>query len=561
MSTKDKHNDSIKQNNCDIYSLKQYHYTGIIISCLIVLICMGAMYMRCEQNVLLGDDLFYRYVLPAEELTTPNIGKQVSSLGDAFESQCNQYFHTNGRFPVHIVVQLLSGAYPTPAFAIVSSILIAAVIIMFIRYTLNKRSRMNPLWWMITALIWFYLFPASDHLWYEVATGMNYLFPMVLVLAWLLMWRELMTGKHHSWVFVVLTSIVGLMAGWSQEGFSVPLSGGMFIYAIINRRTLRIRHYIPLISLWIGTAALVFAPGNHHRVSDGGGLVGHLLNGINLYTQIYLLWITVAIIIVAICYRKSVLRDHIKEYAVVWYTTIIAILFGFFANTYPQSFSGIEFFSIIIGISLISKILPSTDKPWQVWGEYIVSILLLIAFSSHQWLIIKESISVKNKTLAFIEDYKHSSDGIMTLDTWDINPIARPWVNVALRHDAGWALYSLSVAYADNSKPILILTGTETEILNNPDRFFSQSYLIPGSAHAYLSNKIWIKGNFKKPLTATLVRSNRQLTEKVINHLTKSVNKKFTTKLQPQQTFAINSSDTFTVYQKPSFDIVRLDKE
>lgn len=143
---------------------------------------------------------------------------------------------------------------------------------------------MNPLWWMIPALIWFYLFPASDHLWYEVATGMNYLLPMVLVLAWLLMWRKLITGKHHSWVFMALTSIVGLMAGWSQEGFSVPLSGGMFIYAIINRRTLRIRHYIPLISLWIGTAALVFAPGNHHRVSDGGGLVGHLLNGINLYT-------------------------------------------------------------------------------------------------------------------------------------------------------------------------------------------------------------------------------------------------------------------------------------
>lgn len=547
----------IKNINMEYFRLNKYSYLLII---LIVIVCMGAMYMRCEQNVLLGDDLFYRYILPAEELTTPNIGRQVTSLNDAIESQCNQYFHTNGRFLIHIVVQLLAGSYPSPAFATVSSILIAAVIIMFILYTIGTHSRRNPLWWMITALIWFYLFPASDHLWYEIATGMNYLLPMALVLAWLLMWRTLMTNKHHSWIFIILTSSIGLITGWSQEGFAVPLSGAMFIFAIINRRTLHIRHYVPLICLWVGTAALVFAPGNHHRVSDGGGLIGHLLNGINLYTQIYLLWITIVIVILAVCFRKSILIAHIKEYAVVWLTTIIAILFGLFANTYPQSFTGIEFFSIIIGISLANRILPTVHKPWQVWTINTISVVLLIVFSAHQWLIIRESISIKDRTLAFIDDYKQSSDGIMPLDSWDVHPLAKPWVNIALRHDAEWALYSLSVAYANNLKPIIIFNDQEQEILTNPDNFFTPSRLIPGTAHAYLGNKIYVHG-VSNSITATLTRSNKQLTEKIINKMTKSENKSFITHITPKRVIRISDEDTITVYLKPSFSIIRIDKE
>ncbi len=532
----------------------------VILCCAIMAVCMVAMYFRCDQNVLLGDDLFYRYVLPAEELTTPNIGRQVTTISDALESQSNQYFHTNGRFPVHVVVQLLSGSYPSPAFAIVSALLIGAVITMFMTFSVRKHQRINPLWWMAAALIWFYLFPASDHLWYEVATGMNYLLPMALVLGWALIWRRMMAQSQPRVGIVIAACIVGAFTGWSQEGFAVPLSGGMFIYAVINRRKLDLRRWLPLLCLWGGTAALVFASGNHHRVSDGGGLTGHLLNGINLYFQVILVWLTVAIIIIARCVAKPRLAQHFKRYSAWWYTCIIAILFGLFANTYPQSFTGIEFYSLIIGFSLTAAIIPDKTDRLRISVQCILSGLFLIAFCAHQCLIISESMKVKAQTESFISDYMQSPDGIMTMDDYNINPLARPWVNMALRHDAEWALYSLSVAYASNMRPIVILTGDETLLLTAPDRFFTSSRLIPGSAHAYLSNKIWVKGATNTPLKANLLRSNRQPTEKIINLLTNSAGKTFQTEIPPKMTITVNGQDTLTLYLKPSFYIVSIDR-
>lgn len=533
----------------------------IILCCAIVAVCMVVMYFRCDQNVLLGDDLFYRYVLPAEELTTPNIGRQVTNLADALESQSNQYFHTNGRFPVHIVVQLLSGAYPSPAFAFVSAFLIGAIMVMFVCLTIPRHYRINPLWWLLTALIWFYLFPASDHLWYEIATGMNYLLPMALVLLWAFLWHKLICNPRRQTVLLVATSIVGLFTGWSQEGFAVPLSGGMFIYALISRRKLPLSCWIPLICLWIGTAALVFAPGNHHRIGDGGGITGHILNGINLYFQIRLIWAAVIIVLIAYCFRKAKLMQHFKDYPAMWFSCIIAILFGLIANTYPQSFTGIEFFSVILGLSLVCRLLPDATKPWHFTLQCIATILILAAFAWHQYIIIKSSIQIKETYLAFIDEYTRSDDGIMTLTQPDVAPAARPWVNLALRHNSEWALYSLSVAYAGNKRPIVILTDDETTLLTDPDKFFTPSRLIPGSAKAYKGNKIWVKGRSTKPLKATLKRSNRQPTEKIINLLTNSAGKTFSTNIASKQTIIVGKSDTLTMYLKPSFEIVNIDAD
>lgn len=531
----------------------------VILCCAIVAVCMVAMYFRCDQNVLLGDDLFYRYVLPAEELTTPNIGRQVTTISDALESQTNQYFHTNGRFPVHIAVQLLSGAYPSPAFPIVSALLIGAIMVSFVWLTIPKRSRQNPLWWTATALIWFYLFPSADHLWYEIATGMNYLLPMAMVLIWLLLWHKLSSGPRRQTALLILTTIIGILTGWSQEGFAVPLSGGMFVYAIFNRRTLPLSHWIPLICLWIGTAALVFAPGNHHRIGDGGGITGHILNGINLYFQIKILWIALIAVITALCLKKPKLVKHYREHSAIWFTCMIAILFGLVANTYVQSFTGIEFFSAIIVMGLLCQLLPDSDTPWQFNLQCITAALITIAFAWHQYVIIRASIQIKEAYLAFIDEYTRSDDGIMTLAPCDVTPIARRWVNMALRHDSEWALYSLSVAYAANKRPIIILSGDEKLLLTAPAEFFILPRLIPGTAKAYLCNKIWVKGSHSQPLKATLRRSNSQPTEKIINMLTNSAGKTFTTHIQPKQNVVIGDTDTFTLYLKPSFDIERID--
>lgn len=149
----------------------------------------------------------------------------------------------------------------------------------------------------------------------------------------------------------------------------------------------------------------------------------------------------------------------------------------------------------------------------------------------------------------------------MTLNQPDISPAARPWVNLALRHDSEWALYSLSVAYAGNKRPIVILTDDETTLLTDPDKFFTPSRLIPGSAKAYKGNKIWVKGRSTKPLKATLKRSNRQPTEKIINLLTNSAGKTFTTNIASKQTIIVGKSDTLTMYLKPSFEIVNIDAD
>ncbi len=463
---------SFSQNNL-ISRICRGWAIGIIIC--ISLATLISVTLRMYYKEPAGDDLLYKYVLDAHPLGGNDYSVMVSGFSDAIESQSIQYFYSNGRTPVHVIVQMFAGVWGETAFSIFLGILMVVIIVLVVRYCIPGSMRSNPLIWLLVTAMFLYLFQDNSKNWYSIAGGMNYLFPILLVIGFLLLFRYSQVKDKKSVLYCILFGLAGIIVGWSQECFAVPLSGGVFLYALKNQKRIKTAGWVLSFSLWFGTVILVMSPGNFIRYASAPTLIHSMIHGVRFLVGTYLFWIVIIGFAALRFQSASRFRSFINENELDIYVFIIAVLFGLVANTLPQSFNGVSFFSLILICRQLRYF-----RLMSIGRAYInvLAVFGLALICVHQYRIITVQREVKQINHEFIQDYLKSPDGVMVIPdiqmTPDVKPFVYDWFTSPVRD---WIMFTINEHYQKGRKPITLLNTSDYEVYSDTCESGQQSEL------------------------------------------------------------------------------------
>lgn len=431
----------------------------------LIMLCVSILVgIKAYNFVPIGDDLLYRFILDNQTLWSNYITSEISDLGDAIASQYRQYFVTNGRTLVHILVQMFAGPWGTTAFSIFMGSIFGISMRLLVVYTIPQGKRYNPVIWLLITVCFLYIFQGHGILWSRLAGGTNYLYPIALTLAFLIVYKSLTHFErlnNNRWIYPLL-GLLGFLTGWSHECFCIPLSATMFIRfcTIIyehKTKTVSPAKWIMIISLWIGSAILVFAPGNFIRVAESPNFVNTLGKGIGFLLNTKTFCIVVILMTLLAIFNKILLRRLIKDRRYDFIMLFFSILFGMIANTGSWSFIGVSFFSMIVllgGVGLL-----------KISYNYIsitIGLLGFIPICIHQTKIIESMYYLKDVNERFIEFYKQSPDEIFMTPAVEVPANVKNYVyNWYKINNTDEILNTLNVCYFNRKNNAIMLNDQD----------------------------------------------------------------------------------------------------
>ncbi|MCH5245814.1 MAG: hypothetical protein J1E84_05075 [Muribaculaceae bacterium] len=479
--------------NPESISKPNRNYLSFILICISLIVFGLALGLRNYNREIVSDDLLYRFILDDHSLGNNVYTTEIQTLQDAIESQKAQYFHSNGRFIVHVLVQMFAGPWGITAYSIFLGLLGISILVLFSQYTLSKPQIYNPFLWALTLITYLYLFQSNSRLWYSFAGGMNYLYPMLPVLTFMLTFSRLKGniggGGDNYWLKLILLALLGFITGWSQECYSLPLSGGIFLYCIFRYKKLNAATIALAISLWIGTAILVFAPGNFERLEGGKGPILMFINGIELLYGTKLFWLMVISLIFMRIKSKNALKEFVKDNSLDFTILAISIGFGMIANTLPQSFNGISFYSAIILFKVLNHVL------WERYNNTLyqsLAVILLIPVCIHQFRIVKYCEVTKAITHEFIAEYVASKDGVMVTPTVTLPCDIKPYVkDIFTTGVVEWTMHTISRVYGINKAPIRLLYNRDYQAYSDKNAFLKSEHTTFNGEYHVGDKYIW----------------------------------------------------------------------
>lgn len=218
-----------------------------------------AFYMLDRFNLFIVDDYHYTYNFVT--------GNPIGTLKDIIESQCDHYIHHNGRFLVHCVVQLFCGILGVEWFRIFNTIMFVLFCAMTTRLVCGTY-RAPITWYVITTfIIWLFIPRIGFTILGNISFCVNYLWAGVASLAFILEVQKINNDdKSKSFASNISLSVLGAIIGSLQESFSIPISGALFFFFCFNINKFRGPIVWLVCGYWLGSIALVVAPGNFVRL-------------------------------------------------------------------------------------------------------------------------------------------------------------------------------------------------------------------------------------------------------------------------------------------------------
>ncbi len=464
-----------------------------------------AFFLRCYYRVPSGDELLYEYVWEKDDSTdlwTPGheFNRKVSSLSDIIESQVQHYKYANGRSIVHSIEQAFTGH------TLLFSILNTAIFLLFtwlIAYYVTlggDRYRSCFLLWLIIFIALLNLFPLRDSLWVSVNYGLNYLWPATMATGVMVLWDRLAKGELSA-RWNIPMALLGLIFGWSHEGFVVGVSGGMFLYYCFHIRQFRGQAPVLAVPMWISACVMVFAPGNinrffhHDDATDEASMLMKLLNGFDNLLHLWMIWIlAIGVIILLAAGKKDAIKVFIRDNSRLLWVFAISFIFSMIANTAPHSHTFVELTSLYIILRYVtSRKLPHLTRTVKI-GIYLLGVL----FTGHQLLIARDTWRNYEFQTEVVNEYIDSPDGIVHFTPINLYSITKPYIRI-WKSSGAFKFFFFNVyneVLFNGNKPPLLLEGSDYEAVTAPQNFFTAKNKLPGNAPCYIGEDgkfIWIK--------------------------------------------------------------------
>ena len=285
-----------------------------------------------------------------------------------------------------------------------------------------------------------YLFPYPSKLWYSINLAPNYLMPLSMTLLLFYQWDKLkIKDEKVSRIILWSAPIVGLLAGWSNEAFAIPVAGALFICYIFNIKRVSCKVLMLVIPQWIGTIMMILSPGNITRfVNSSGDSGSNLLKviekaGENLL-QLKLLWVLILVIVIYLIFDRSKIIETIKKNGIICISLIIGLIFGLIANTAVHSFTAIEFFAVILLCSIIAPLIS------KIRYSRLIAIIFTLLFCIHQTMIVDAENKQVKMQRALIDEFVKNKGGAVMYDNSYLTPLVEPFVTT-------WAQDGFSILY------------------------------------------------------------------------------------------------------------------
>lgn len=413
-------------------------------------------YLRTSYQTQLSDDLLYKFVLDDGPLGyNVSYDREVLSLADAIESQNNQYRASNGRYIVHVIVQMFAGSWGWSSFAVFNTLLFLIAILLTGLLVIPRQNVKNPIRWVLLFIAFLYLFQCNGKLWYSIAGSLNYLYPIALCSSFFIVFNKIRNNQIKLNIFQIISCILlGFFTGWSQESYSVPLAGGVLIWLIYHRKDYKRKIWLLVLPLWLGTILNVIAPGNFVRMGYQPDHWDVFKRGVLYLCKTWFFWIALLLSIFFYIKDRELFIEFCKRNSLYLFCCIIVISFGCYANTLPQSFNGVSYFLCIISFLLVDYIFPNVKGYTQLY--WTIPILLIVFINQIRIIIVEKYKS--NVEKAFIEAYLKSKDGTVTKPMMLIPKDVSPFVYDRFNSDSTteWEYHVIVNAYSNKLKPIII---------------------------------------------------------------------------------------------------------
>lgn len=205
----------------------------------------------------MSDSIVYQYIIPWGG-GDPAPSDKIENLNDIFVSQYNHYWYANGRYFVHVLVQLFCALLGKYFFAVCNG-----VVWFFLPYTCLKAARVpitlrtSVITSALLVFLLYYLRP-------DPPFQINYVWMALMSCGFLLIFF----GRYScSLASLILTALYSCLYGEGNEGFSFTTGVGIIVYAVMRKFRLERHQWIAAISFGIGTIVQFAAPGNWARFS------------------------------------------------------------------------------------------------------------------------------------------------------------------------------------------------------------------------------------------------------------------------------------------------------
>lgn len=441
-----------------------------------------------------SDDLFYLFVYDDSNFEDASLLQHIDSWADIARSQTWHYLHVNGRAPIHIAVQAFAGLWGYKVFGIVNALIFALFLFLIVRISFPTPARFNPWAWLATLIALLYLFPGGLNSlqgpWFGIAIGINYLWAGVLFIGSILTFNRCrLSHAPLNLPLAILLGALGFFTGWSNEAYALPLSGALFFYILFNRRKLNIHTVLMAITLWIGTALLVLAPGTFERAAEHNshGVTDILTTLAECYLKAWPVMICAIIALLAFISKRVDWRQFVTDNYLPVVALLLALPFSIYAHSGPHSLTAINLLCLIVTIKLVYTLYPRLNRKASI-KSLVAAAVIVGLLIWHQVAIYRASTLEREKYLQTASNFIQSPDGVFAVTPSHYGPLIDQFVYRYLMNLHPGSTYSYPFAAWTGRTDLLPMQLTPQQydnLIANPHTFFNTRRPIDGSAHMF----------------------------------------------------------------------------
>lgn len=305
----------------------------------------GIFYVMNVWTPLYLDDWHYCFIYGTKH--------PIQSISDILVSQYHHYFDYNGRFIPHFIIQFFDGIIGKAGFNIVNTGMFL-LLIYLLTVTVTTEKKQYYKLFTATILLLFLLLPGFNECFLWMSGACNYFWTGTFIL----LFHLLLQQDIHSKVAYPFLFCFGIICGWTHEALVIGLSAGYLIYYTRHWNKLKTSQFILLTGWGIGVLFLLLSPANINKAINNIETKQSFWFTLFALKNLRLFFILIIAISIGWLSRyKSVIKIFLYNNSIWFIATLVSIAFIIFARTgYPRSYFGIEFFSLILLLKLITNI-------------------------------------------------------------------------------------------------------------------------------------------------------------------------------------------------------------
>lgn len=340
----------------DIKKLANSHMVVI----LLFIVSLFSFYLLNHWTNISTDDFAYKFNISYSHTGTYC---RIKNPTDIAESMATHYMLINGRILANGFAQLFLISENKAWFNLANTIVFGLFQIIIILVSGAKLKDVSIMFYLLVIILLWFLIPGPNHTFLWLDGSFNYLWVAVLVLAFIYLHKRIVSNhKKVSWYWYPLLFFSGFIAGAGHEVLSVGLTGAYCLYYLFNRRKITGVVIAMVSGLCIGTAFVVFAPGNMVRMESEGLREATFLLMIaqrlwafllSARSMIALITLILVLVFLRLRYKESFLVV-LERNKILLGSIIISLFFIIFSGAFQERvFFGVALFSIIVLLSIV----------------------------------------------------------------------------------------------------------------------------------------------------------------------------------------------------------------